>query len=208
MSVLRKCLGALVGVVAMASLVSVALPAGPAAAAEPPCRWSPFPDINCIPRPVAPPEMMRPEPTPRMTPLPGGPVSGPNETCRQAEARDDIFIREPGRPDKRVYTFVVHLEFCFDGAKVTQATVRSRTERAVPGDIRLREISVPRTDAATATGGDRYLNAQEVLFRGCGDPGNVVTCRNFRHVVQVGVTKDGVLSTSGRLEDFNGEIPV
>ena len=213
MFVLRKFLGALLGVVAVATLVGVVLPAGPAAA-EPECRWTPTPKIDCLPmRPLVPPPMGNPDM--RMLPQPGGPVAQPGETCRSAQARDGIFIREAGLPDKLIYTLIVTFDYCHtdnDGDEVntgivTRATVTSRTERAVPGDSRLRTISPTSTATTNIPGGNRFTNVQQVFFTVCGDPFNTASCRNFRHSVQVQVTGDNILSGFGRLEVFNGTLP-
>jgi hypothetical protein len=141
-----------------------------------------------------------------MTPQPGGPTpQQPNETCRTAEARSTIVIRESGLPEKPVYQLIVNFDFCYKDGNVTWASVSSRT--TPPADPRLTAISQTRTASKSDLGGPRYLNVQEVFFTGCGDLGNIASCRNYRHTVQVGVTGDGTLSTSANLAFFDGPLP-
>lgn len=215
MSRLRKLLGALVGVVAMATLMGVALPAGPATAA-PQCPWERDPPPDCPPMPPRPPTGPRMGVgSMTMTPMPGGPVAGPGEVCRKAEARSGIVIRETGRPDKLVYTLIIDIDYCFtdnDGDNintgiVTKADITSRTERAVPGDTRLREISPTSLLIRTGIGGDRHFNTQQVFFRGCVDPGNLASCRNFQHTVQVSITGNNLLDRAPNLVPFDGPLP-
>jgi hypothetical protein len=204
MSVLRKLLGPLLAVVAVAALVGVALPASPASAV-PQCRWEIDPQPDCPTMPVVPPPMRPREPAPTMVPQPGGPVAQPGETCRNAESRSTIVIRESGLPEKPVYQLIVNVDFCYRNGAVTRATVTSRT--TPPADARLTAISQTSTADSSPLGEGRYLNVQQVFFTGCGDPTNIASCRNYRHTVQVGVTGDGTLSASGALAFFDGSLP-
>jgi hypothetical protein len=111
MSVLRKLLGSLLAVVAVAALVGVALPASPASAV-PQCRWEIDPQPDCPTMPVVPPPMRPREPAPTMVPQPGGPVAQPGERCRNAESRSTIVVRESGLPEKPVYQLIVNVDFC------------------------------------------------------------------------------------------------
>ena len=61
--------------------------------------------------------------------------------------------------------------------------------------------------SSSRLGGDRYLNVQQVFFTGCGDPSNIGSCRNYQHAVQVGVTGNGTVASSGALAFFNGPLP-
>jgi hypothetical protein len=212
---LRKLLGALVGVVAMATLMGVAMPAGPAAA-EPECRWEVEPSPDCPPMPPRPPTGPRMGMgSTTMTPMPGGPVAGPGEVCRKAEARSGIVIRETGVPDKLVYTLIIDIDYCFtdnddddiNTGIVTKADITSRTVRAVPGDSRLREISPTSLLIRTGIGGDRHFNTQQVFFRGCADAGNLASCRNFQHTVQVSITGNNRLDRAPNLFPFDGPLP-
>ena len=205
MSVLRKLLGGLLAVVAVAALMGVALAASPASAA-PQCQWEREPRIDCPTRPVVPPPMRPREPAPTMVPQPGGPSPRtPDETCGKAESRSTIVIREAGMAEKPVYQMVVNTEYCVRNGIVTSATVTSRT--TPPADSRLTAISDTSTSTMSALGGDRYFNVQQVYFTGCGDTFNAASCRNYRHTVQIVVQGDGTLKASGALAFFDGPLP-
>jgi hypothetical protein len=97
-----------------------------------------------------------------MVPQPGGPVAGPGETCRNAESRSTIVIREPGRPEKPVYQLIINFDYCYRAGAVT---VTSRT--SPPSDDRVTAISPTSTSSSSAFGGPRYLDVQQVFFTGC-----------------------------------------
>jgi hypothetical protein len=148
--------------------------------------------------------------------MPGAPTPAPGERCDRFDTRDGIFIREPGVPDKLVYTLIVDVNWCFtdfDGDNVNQGivtrfSVTSRAVRANPGDSRLTTLTETTTTSTSPLRLPTLADVETVYFRGCGDRFNAASCQNFEHELEITVTGNGRASTVGRLFRINGPLPI